>query len=91
MICPRCHRSQVSPNARHCPFDGEALEDVSEMDLLSFEPAEPRVYGKRYMVRGIIGRGAMARVYLAEDMLTKDPVAVKVLDTARLGRPRIGC
>ena len=83
MICPRCHRGRASPGARHCPFDGEALQDVSELSLLDFEPAEPAVYSKRYVVRGYIGKGAMARVYLAEDMLTKQPVAVKVLDNSQ--------
>lgn len=41
------------------------------------------MYGKRYLVRGSLGHGAMARVYLAEDTLTHEPVAVKVLDNAK--------
>ena len=31
-------------------------------------------------MRGLIGRGGMARVYLAEDVTTKRPVAVKILN-----------
>lgn len=53
------------------------------MALLEYEPAPQAVYGKRYLVRGKLGAGAMASVYLAEDMLTKEPVAVKVLDNAK--------
>ena len=36
--------------------------------------------GARYEVRGFIGKGAMARVYLAQDLEKREPVAVKVLD-----------
>jgi serine/threonine-protein kinase len=36
--------------------------------------------GDRYKVRGFIGCGGMARVYLAEDVKTHRPVAVKVLE-----------
>ena len=38
--------------------------------------------GARYEVRGFIGKGAMARVYLAQDLEKREPVAVKVLDTS---------
>ncbi len=39
----------------------------------------------RYEVKGLIGRGGMARVYLAEDIHTRRAVAVKILnrDTAK--------
>ena len=33
----------------------------------------------RYLVKGFLTRGATARVYLAEDMTTKSPVALKIL------------
>ncbi len=36
--------------------------------------------GGRYRIRGFVGKGAMARVYLAEDERTGQPVAVKVLE-----------
>jgi eukaryotic-like serine/threonine-protein kinase len=36
--------------------------------------------GGRYLVQGFIGQGAMARVYLAEDVETEQPVAVKILE-----------
>lgn len=39
-----------------------------------------KTLGERYKVRGFIGRGGMARVYLAEDVKTGRPVAVKVLE-----------
>lgn len=50
----------------------------------SSQPAgEPEVVlGSRYRIRGFIGKGGMARVYLAEDVQSGDPVAIKVLDHA---------
>jgi len=36
------------------------------------------------LIRGVLGRGDMAQVYLAEDRHTHEPAAVKVLDTKRV-------
>ncbi len=41
-------------------------------------PDEPRTIG-RYEVRGVLGRGAMGKVYLAFDPLLKRPLAIKTV------------
>lgn len=80
MLCPRCHRLYPASSTR-CVFDGEALSQESELALS--RAADTRqsgaVIGGRYQIRGTLGQGAMARVYLAEDLQTKAAVAVKVL------------
>jgi serine/threonine-protein kinase len=84
MFCPRCHR-RYDRDHRFCPYDGDALVDGPRMDLLPSRAtrfAGARL-GDRYDVRGFIGKGAMARVYLAEDTRTHQPVAVKILSLAQ--------
>ncbi len=48
-----------------------------------FRPSESQltgmVLGNRYKVHGYLTRGATARVYLAEDLIEKVPVAIKML------------
>jgi serine/threonine-protein kinase len=85
MFCPPCHR-QYDPSHLYCTNDGERLQ--SRFSVASF-PAKPTremgaILGDRYEVRGFIGKGAMARVYLAEDLETRGPVAVKVMDGVHL-------
>ncbi len=84
MLCPRCHRDNHHEGATHCGYDGEPLTSVPELALLPKRATqeEGRVYSKRYIVRGFLGAGAMASVYIAEDALTKRPVAIKVLESA---------
>src|SRR5262249_28881498 len=45
------------------------------------------VLGQCYRILGFIGQGAMARVYLAEDLETHDAVAVKVLNNEQAKNP----
>src|SRR5262245_57193572 len=82
MWCQRCNRTWAD-DARFCPYDGQALSEAPHAEVL---PALPSIQsgvllGARYQVRGFIGKGAMARVYLAQDLTNGEPVAVKVLDT----------
>jgi serine/threonine protein kinase len=81
MWCPRCNRTW-DDEARFCPRDGSSLASTPMVDELSNRPSVQSgvLLGARYEVRGFIGKGAMARVYLAQDLETSDPVAVKVLD-----------
>ena len=83
MFCPRCHRS-FDPSHAFCPSDGSRL--LTSADVATFQAKPTRetgvVLGGRYEVRGFIGKGAMARVYLAEDHETHGPVAVKILEPA---------
>src|SRR5262245_4164459 len=39
----------------------------------------------RYVIRGFLGEGGMARVYLAEDTRTKEQVALKILRREQSG------
>src|SRR5262245_15835212 len=50
-------------------------------------PTEARVLANRYELGPEIGRGGMARVYLARDHLLERSVAVKVLSTVDAGDP----
>ena len=45
-------------------------------------PAHPAVIGGRYRLAQLLGRGASASVYLAEDGLSGTQVAIKLLDDA---------
>jgi serine/threonine protein kinase len=81
MWCPRCNRTW-DDEARFCPRDGSPLSGTPAVDEISNRPSVQSgvLLGARYEVRGFIGKGAMARVYLAQDLETGEPVAVKVLD-----------
>ncbi|MEZ4300635.1 MAG: serine/threonine-protein kinase [Polyangiaceae bacterium] len=81
MWCPRCNRTWAD-DARFCPQDGSRLSATANVEALSALPSVQSgvLLGARYQVRGFIGKGAMARVYLAQDLDSNEPVAVKVLD-----------
>ena len=89
MRCPRCFR-RYQDDSRFCQFDGQPLVQFIDLDRLRTEPT-PRagwVAGNRYRVHGFIGRGSMAEVFLARDLVTGDPVAVKVVGARHLKDPR---
>jgi serine/threonine protein kinase len=82
MWCPRCNRTW-GEEFRFCSQDGMRLVEETKVDDL---PALPSIQsgvllGARYQVRGFIGKGGMARVYLAQDLVSREPVAVKVLSS----------
>jgi serine/threonine protein kinase len=85
MICPRCHRRYEGDHL-FCPHDGERLVAVLDIKRIRSKPTELHgvIFGGRYQVRGLIGKGAMAQVLLALDQTTGTPVAVKVLETKHL-------
>jgi serine/threonine-protein kinase len=82
MICPRCH---LRYDADHlfCGRDGERLVEVVDIKRIRSKPTEAQgqLIGGRYQVRGLLGKGAMAQVYLALDRQRQEPVALKVMDT----------
>lgn len=81
MFCPRCHR-ELPLTFRYCPHDGEPTTEHRDVERVAVRETRlgDQVLGRRYRVRGFIGKGAIARVYLAEDEKTGRPVAVKVLE-----------
>ncbi len=81
MFCPRCHR-EYGGDHRFCPYDGATLSNEIALEHFRAKDTQQKgsIFGGRYDIRGFIGKGAMARVYLAEDLETRQPVAVKVLD-----------
>src|SRR6185295_8041168 len=62
--------------------DGEMLADTPRIQSIQAEPAPEagEIIDARYVIRGLLGQGSMARVYLAEDTTTGEPVAVKILN-----------
>src|SRR5262245_899395 len=90
MFCPRCHR-HYDDTHRFCPSDGERLLDSPDFDAIPSKPTRQTgaIIGDRYEVRGFIGKGAMARVYLAEDLETRRPVAIKVLEPSLAKQPSV--
>jgi serine/threonine-protein kinase len=85
MFCPRCYRTYDDPLHRYCPADGAALLAASPLERLRSRPTQQQgaILDGRYAIQGFVGRGGMARVYLAEDTETCEPVAVKILHRER--------
>lgn len=80
MFCPRC-RKEYSPARRFCPEDGARLRaNISES---SFQAKGTKkagaIFGSRYQVKGLVGKGGTARAYLADDLFMKRPVVLKLL------------
>ena len=90
MLCPRCHRRYEGDHL-YCPHDGEQLVSKLDIKRIRSKPTEQfgTIVGGRYQVRGLIGTGAMAHVFLALDQQSLAPVAVKVLDAKHVADKRI--
>ena len=88
MFCPRCYR-RYQTDHRFCPHDGVQLTDGPDIKRLRSKPTEAvgLTIGNRYQVRGLLGKGAMAEVFLAQDRTTGEPVAVKILNARHLKEP----
>ncbi|NUP13092.1 MAG: protein kinase [Polyangiaceae bacterium] len=90
MQCPRCHR-YLPEGYKFCPYDGSGTVDRVDSSRLRAEPTKirGRVLAGRYRIRGFVGMGSMARVYLAEDERSGTPVAVKVLEDPYRNDPSV--
>jgi serine/threonine protein kinase len=80
MHCPHCHREYDAPETT-CVHDGAPLVAARRLSLVRAEPwpEAGTMFGERYRAIGLLGKGAVAEVLLAEDIQTGEPVAVKVL------------
>ena len=72
---------KLTPDSELDPLRLEEIESGSPFS--SYDAKQSRrsgaVLAGRYQVRGFLERGAHARVYLAEDLTTGSPVALKIL------------
>ena len=88
MLCPRCHRG-YEDSQRFCPEDGTKLVDPPEnpSPYVVVKPTQElgAIIDGRWVIRGFLGQGGMARVYLAEDVKTQARVAVKILGVEHAG------
>ena len=72
-------------------LEGPAIERFARLLQEDTGPPLPEMLGGRYRIERELGRGGMARVYLAQDVRHGRPVAVKVIRheiAASLGRDR---
>src|SRR5437867_3550873 len=85
MFCPRCYR-RYDDDGQFCPHDGERLATTIDIKRIKSQPAELQgtVIGNRYQVRGLLGKGAMSQVFLAQDRTTGRAVGVKILEAKHL-------
>jgi serine/threonine-protein kinase len=85
MFCPKCE-GWFGGHFRFCPYDGRRLE---QRQPEREEPTPPSLVGSeletRYRIRKLIGEGAMARVFLAQDLRSGEPVALKLLNSRMVG------
>ena len=101
MHCASC-QAEIPDGGRFCPacaapltLDAETMEPVARYRPPSsrnasseegrFQPGQLLL--DRYRVISLIGRGGMGEVYRATDLTLNQPVALKFLPTATVGRP----
>lgn len=79
MLCPRCQRT-VDDAWTHCPHDGEALRRPASISAGSLRQTKMAgaILGDRFQIKGFVNKGATSRVYLAEDIHSRETVIVKL-------------
>lgn len=86
MFCARCHRA-FPDGKTECDRHGGPLVTA----LFPFIPSRPTereglVIAERFEIKGVLGEGGSGRVYLAEDLVSRRPVAVKIPDVPKMHR-----
>ncbi len=80
MRCERCGRDYTPA----CPVHGADDAERASLPPVEATPLAGATLSGRYVIRGVLGRGAMGTVYLASDLRGPAPwVAVKMLDDDR--------
>lgn len=86
MRCPECRHQFDQRGYRFCPYDGARLIHPSrQRDERAAEPEVGKLIGGRYALRRFLARGAMARIFMADDERDDQLVAVKLMDRRRVG------
>lgn len=88
--CPNCHTETTSVFSA-CP-SGDGFYTIPDEDLKAFsnESLLGRAAGQRFVLHALIGRGAMAKVFRAQQLNVDRVVAVKVFDTRSLAKTPLG-
>jgi serine/threonine-protein kinase len=86
MRCPECRNEFKERGFRFCPYDGSRLEAASRRrgstEVSETVEAGATIAG-RYVIRRYLTKGAMARIFMADDQHTGQLVAVKILEKLR--------
>jgi serine/threonine-protein kinase len=82
MQCPRCHRT-VEDDWAVCPYDEEPLRPAaSPIAVSSLRQNMTKIAGavlaNRFQIKGFVNKGAASRVYLAQDVKSRQEVIVKL-------------
>lgn len=81
MFCPRCHRTYTE-GENVCAFDGAELVAGRRIEHVRSKRTQHMgaILAGRWAIKGFLGQGSIARVYLAEDVKNHEPVALKLLE-----------
>ncbi|HZO17021.1 MAG TPA: serine/threonine-protein kinase [Polyangiaceae bacterium] len=86
MRCPECGNEFRERGFRFCPYDGSRLEAPQwhrGKEEVSETVETGALIGGRYVVRRYLTKGAMARIFMADDQHTGQLVALKILEKNR--------
>jgi serine/threonine protein kinase len=81
--CPSCQ--EVYPISQtHCARDGTELVPVRDASEALADPLLDQVLEDRYKINRVLGTGGMGKVYLATNLNTEKPYAIKVMHSELL-------
>ncbi|MFN3198067.1 MAG: protein kinase domain-containing protein [Bradymonadia bacterium] len=86
--CHKCgHPIEGRPN--FCPACGASLTFNEGGELTTTDPLIDRMIDGKFTIEGLIGEGAMGRVYRAQYAQLKKPVALKILRSNLVSDPTV--
>ena len=75
-VCPACSAACIESH-RHCPSCGH---DISAVAASEGDPFIDTTFAGKYRIVGLIGTGAMGRVYRARHLALDAEVAIKLVN-----------